>query len=461
MNNFRSNTSLTWLSFLLVFIGCKVATDANSKPAIKWEEANAVVPDYYLEESDREKEEEPSVFRYEDAVYKSKIGTPMMYIKGQPLTFPMVYLGDNRKLSLHFDDLTAEFNTYSYEIIHCNSDWTPSGLTPQEFMRGFMNGFINDYEYSFNTLVRYIHYSLTFPNEEIQFKLSGNYMLKVYENNDREDVVLGRRFIVVNKQIPIKADVRMATLARYRDYKQEVDFTLDLTNYPIVDPYQDLKVVVVQNRWWNNAIRDLKPLFVRTPELGYNYEEENLFDGNNEFRFFDMKDIRYQSINVDGIQNIGGKTHVFLLPEEPRSFKRYYFQNDLNGNRLIKRDESEDGNRDSDYLQTHFTLKRASPVFGGEVYVFGQLSDWQIQEEFKMKYVEVNNEYVLEVPLKQGYYNYNYVVVPNGAEQGDMSVIEGTHSDTENDYYILVYHRRPGEIYDRLVGFQAKNSFNN
>ena len=109
-------------------------------------------------------------------------------------------------------------------------------------------------------------------------------------------------------------------------------------------------------------------------------------------------------------------------------------------------------------MQTHFTLKRQSPVYNGDVYVFGQLSDWKFQEKFKMKYVEVNNEYVLDVLLKQGYYNYCYMVLPKGSDKGDMAVIEGTHAETENEYYFFVYHRKQGEIYDRLVGFKTKNS---
>lgn len=396
--------------------------------------------------------------RYDDYIYKDNIKTAQLYVKDEPLSFPIIFLNDNKQLQLHFDDLDQEFHTYSYEFVHCNANWEPSLLAPQEYIKGFFNGFIETYNYSFNTFVQYLHYQLEFPNQDIQFIKSGNYILKVYANNDPEDLILTRRFLVADKRISVKPSIKMATLARYRDYKQEVDLTLNLSTYPVVDPYSDLKVVIMQNRRWDNAITDLKPLFVRGDELIYNYEDKNLFDGGNEFRFFDTKDIRYQSLNIDGIQMENGKFHVWVLAEEPRSFKRYYFQNDINGQRLIKKDESSNSNKEADYTYTHFTLKRETPLPNGEVYVFGELSEWQFKEEFKMNYVEIEKEYRLTTLLKQGYYNYVYAFLAHNSQQGDLATIEGTHSETENNYYVFVYHRKQGEIYDRLVGFSLKNS---
>lgn len=454
----RANNLLPFLILIVGLWSCKPKKEVASNQAKEWK-ADLPEPNIYIEPEAGTFEEEilPEI-KYEDYIYKSNINTVQLYIKDQPLSYPVLFLRDNKQLQLHFDDLDSKLHNYSYQLVHCNSNWEPSGLVSQEFLEGYMSGFINDYQYSFNTLVSYMHYKIEFPNEEIRFKLSGNYVIKVYEDNDPEKLVVTRRFFVVDQKIKINSNIHFATLARFRDYKQEVDFTLNLALYPVNDPYLDLKVVLLQNRRWDNAITSLKPLFVKTPELVYNYEDDNLFDGGNEYRFFDTKDLRYQSMNIDGIQIINKKTHVFILPEEPRSFTRYLSQQDINGMRLIKRDDSDNANRDADYMQTHFTLKRETPVHNGDVYLFGQMTDWRFQEQFKMKYVEVNNEYVADVLLKQGYYNYNYVVLPKGSKNGDMAVIEGTHSETENEYYFFVYHRKQGEIYDRLVGFKTKNS---
>jgi hypothetical protein len=147
---------------------------------------------------------------------------------------------------------------------------------------------------------------------------------------------------------------------------------------------------------------------------------------------------------------------VYVLPEEPRSFKRYVFWPDINGKRQINRENSPLSNREADYMITHFNLKKEKQVPGGDIYVFGELSDWEYKPEFKMEYVEVNSAYELTTTLKQGYYNYNYAYLPHGEEKGDLSIIEGTYSETNNDYYIFVYHRENGMIYDKLIGFEIK-----
>ena len=394
--------------------------------------------------------------QYRDYTYRDNIKTVQLYRKDDQLSFPILFLGGTEQLELHFDDLAADFETYTYTIVHCNSNWKPSDLVITEYLSDFFNGFIEDYQYSINTLFPYIHYKVAIPNNQVKFKLSGNYLLKVYSNNNEEDLLLTKRFYVVEKRVSIKSDIRMATLARHRDYKQEVDFIIDHRNYPIQDIYSDLKVMISQNRRWDNAINTLKPLIIRSTELIYNFEDKNLFDGDNEYRFFETRNLRYQSMNIDGVQIIGGKTHVYILPEEPRSFKRYLFRPDINGKRQINRENSPLSNREADYMITHFNLKKENQVPGGDIYVFGELSDWDYKPEFKMTYVEVNGAYELTTTLKQGYYNYSYAYLPNGEEVGDLSTIEGTHSETNNDYYIFVYHRENGTVYDKLIGFEIK-----
>jgi len=460
---FKNSLSFIFL-LLLVQLSCKsgqLTTDQKiEQKTIEDSLDYALAKNETLKKIDFDALEAEDVFRYANKVYKKDVKSVQLYRQGDALSFPVLFLSEQNKLELHFDELNGSLTNYNYDIIHCNANWEPSRLNRQEYLDGFFNGFIEEYKYSFNTRIPFLHYSLDFPNQEIQFKKSGNYIIRVYDNNTPEDLILTRRFYVVQKRVDIESNIHIATLARHMDYKQEIDFDIVLNNYQVQDPYSEIKVTIQKNRRHDNAITDIKPLFISSERLSYDYEQENLFDGGNEYRFFDAKDFRYQALNVDGIQLINGKTHLFVLAGEPRSYKRYFMQNDLNGLRLIKRNESRDINREANYMVTHFKLNRESPLPNGDLYVFGELSDWQFTDEFKMKYDESSSSYQLQVLLKQGYYNYQYVFLPKGSEIGDEAMIEGTHAEAENDYYFFVYHRKIGEIYDRLIGFDVKNSNN-
>jgi hypothetical protein len=65
--------------------------------------------------------------------------------------------------------------------------------------------------------------------------------------------------------------------------------------------------------------------------------------------------------------------------------------------------------------------------------------------------------------LKQGYYSYNYILRdrndPNNMD--DYRETEGDHTETENEYTILVYYHTPGTLNDQLIGFTTFNTGQN
>lgn len=456
----KSNLLLLLFSYLILsWAACNSSsklsektTNSENKKADSLAKGEAPEESYYSKD----------YLRYEDYIYNDNIKTALLYSEEDQLSPPILYLNDDEGyLTLHFDDLSAEYKNYSYQFIHCNADWKPSILQEQEYLFGFTNNYIENYSYSFNTLRRYINYELKFPNQMVSFKKSGNYILKVYQNDDPEDVILTKRFFVVEERVEINLDVHAATLARYRDYKQEVDFVINKIDWPIINPYSDLKILIRQNRRWDNAITGLQPIFIKGNYLTYDFEDDNLFNAGNEFRRFNISSLEYQAINVDGIQYENNRTHVFILPEEPRSHLRYYSQEDINGRKLIQRENSLEDHSEADYARVHFTLKRDTPYFNGNVYVFGALSDWRIKEDYQMVYDIEDKAYKIDIGLKQGYYDYVYAFQEYGHEGADLSVVEGSHFETENDYEIFVYHRQPGDVYDRLIGYAKENSRGN
>lgn len=391
---------------------------------------------------------------YNDKIYKPSIKTVQMYNSGvNELSSPIYEVGSENPLICSFDDLTDDSKNYYYTLIHCNADWEPSGLIEPEFMDGFYPDLITNYQRSFNTIIDYIRYEVTIPNENLTIKKSGNYILYIYEDN-KDSPVLTRRFMVNENIVGIDPSVKRSSVVEYRKFKNEVDLNVHLKNFQVSDPFRDITVVLKQNGRWDNAITDLKPKFVRNNVLEYNHERVNEFWGGNEFRKIDMKSARYQTQEIKAFKREEDGVHAYLNLEKSRSFKQYLFEYDINGRYLIKNDDGFDDKLEPEYIYVHFQLKKADPVENGDVYIFGQLSDWQAKSEMKMKYNEETLIYSATLLLKQGYYNYLFATLEDGKSTVDMIPIEGSHSETINDYGVFVYSRDRSLDYDRLIGIK-------
>jgi hypothetical protein len=444
-------------SFIFSFVLYACTTNAfaqKSKKKSLWKELNSssntdtLPPDYYGD----------NTLRYEDHTYKAKIKTVQLRNESFELSQPIIGLGSNEKLKLSFDDLDADLKNYSYTIIHCNANWEPSDLMSNEYIDGFVENSIIDYRYSFNTLQPYTHYNATFPNNSLRITKSGNYLLKVYMDSDPGNIVITKRFLVFQDKVMIESRVNPASIIEDRLFKHEIDFKINYTGYTIANPFGDLKVVLTQNNRWDNAKTNLKPVYVKDNELVYDYDEENVFPGGNEFRFFDIKSIRYHSEKIYSVKKDSLGNHVDLYRDEKRTFKRYYSQPDINGDFLIKVQEGNNSEVEADYCYVNFTLPYDAPLMDGNLYVFGAFNGWQCNSEDLLHYNEKLLAYECTLYLKQGYYNYEYVFLKDGVTTPDETLIEGSHAETEDDYSIYVYHRQQGTIYDQLIGVKHLNS---
>jgi hypothetical protein len=193
--------------------------------------------------------------------------------------------------------------------------------------------------------------------------------------------------------------------------------------------------------------------------LRYNsLSEKNIFLGGNEFRYFDIKSIRYQSEFIRKIDFIGTAYHVYLYPSDNREFKPYFYWQDFNGKYYVAVQDGRDMDTEADYLYVYFTIPSKYSVPGGKLYVSGALNSWAFNKENVMTWDSDNGEYQCTMLLKQGWYNYEYIFLKEGQLTAEPSVFEGNHYETENDYLILVYYRDHRDRYDRLVGSLVANS---
>lgn len=437
-------------SLIFVFIClCFVDSYGQNRNKEDKEKETPQTEDLYFEEK---------TVRYDNYVYRDFIKTVTLYRPGQPLSNNVLALGTNDRLLLGFDDLTGEIRDYNFTVIHCTSDWEPSDMMDTEYLDGFYDNYISNYEFSFNTLQKYVHYEVSFPNDDVNITKSGNYVLYVFEDNDKEKPVLTRRFMVSENGINISPFLKRASKIDDRDYRQEIDFTLTYGPAAIMNPYSNIKVFIQQNGRIDNMISGLKPVFVKDRELVYDFDEDNVFDGGNEFRFFDFKSFNYQSMNVLKFDKNDTTNFVLLKTDVKRTYKNYYSVSELNGAFVIDHENGNDPDLDADYAYVHFQLKYPDAIQGGDLFVFGAFSDWKFKDECKMTYNFELGVFETDVYLKQGYYNYHYVLLKDKETAGNVSFIEGTHFETENDYTIYVYYSDPTERYERLIGVKEFNS---
>jgi hypothetical protein len=415
----------------------------------------------YSESSESDSEDlyyDNTTMRYDNREYKDYIKTVTLHKPISPVSGNVLHLNSNDRLILGFDDLEGEIKDYNYTVIHCNSSWEPSDLMETEYIDGFYDNYISNYDYSFNTLEKYIHYEFVFPNDDVKLTKSGNYLFYVFEDNDQEKPILTRRFMVTENGINIFPFLKPASKIADRDFRQEIDFNLTYGSVRILNPISNLKVILQQNGRFDNQISGLKPIFIKDNELVYDYDEKNVFDGNNEFRFFDFKSFNYKSLNILDFSKNDTTNFIYLKHDLKRTYKNYYSVSELNGKYVIDCENSNDPDIDSDYGFVRFSLKYPEQISGGDLYIFGAISDWKFKEECKLTYNEKAGFYEANIYLKQGYYNYQYALLKDNESIGSISFIEGNHFDTENDYTIYVYYHDPTDRFERLIGVRHFNS---
>lgn len=382
------------------------------------------------------------------------IKTVMFRVGGSPTTLPIADLkAKNGALTLTFDYLGGEVQDYVYSIQHYNANWEPSELTEAEYIEGFNGDRILDIANSLNTLMPYTQYTLSLPNRFLRWTKSGNYTLTVYTAEDRKPVLV-RRFLVSEPVWRTDAALVRPAMVGKSNTHHEIDFTvLTPQNNPVrvVNGMNEVKAVVLQNKRWNTALGPLTPLIADDRRMVFDFQDKIVFPAGKEWRFFDIRTFDFRGEGVAAIQMYKQLYYASLIPDNSREGGSYDLYNDINGSFVIDNRNFNQSLLQCDYARVRFTLRRNLPFDDEEVYVFGEMSDFQIKPEFRMRYVAEEKAYVCEPLLKQGYYNYQYVVVNPTTGKIDPDGVEGNNFETENSYAILVYHRGFGLRYDRLV----------
>jgi hypothetical protein len=449
MNPKSSQTLVLGVGLLLSNLSCasvhRVAEGGEPRAAV-------------AQPSARQGETQNTANTKQNAIFEPYLKTVTLHPADAPLSPPYVSLGSEGSLELRFDDLNGGYQNYAFRLTHCDPWWEPSELLPSEYIQGFHEISITEIEQSFNSMQPYTHYLGFWPNNFSAPIISGNFLLTVYDEDEPERPLIQRRLVVFEQLIRFQSDIKASSIVAERRFKQEVDFTIVAGAYTIFDPKRELEVAILQNDRWDNAITGLKPVFMRGQELIYDFNAENNFDGLNEYRWVDLKSVRFAAMGTDSIRDLRDGWHYYLTPARRRTYEAYRTDQDINGRFLIRNDDF-DSHTEAEYIHVHFYVPITTELPGAALHVVGDFTDYRLTPDTRLKWNAKRKWYETTLLMKQGYYNFMYTVVTPDRLKGDITVIEGNHQVAENNYTIFAYHYQPQGFY-RVIGVLATDSFN-
>ena len=361
---------------------------------------------------------------------------------------PIFRLGDS--FQFVFDDLYGTEANYFYTITHCDYDWKPSQLAKQEYLNGFDDQRIQDYSNSLTTLQLYSHYRLTFPNRLTQFRVSGNYLIKILD--DDKNIVFTKKFIIYEELVSVPMQVRRARNVAVVEKKHNIEFSIKSANINFQSPLQNVKVMLLQNGKFDSAITNIKPQFTIGNDLIYRYDKETQFWAGNEFLFFENKDIRAANNSIASIDSKGGLYNAHLYLSQARANSPYTYYPDINGNYIVKNIGRENNEIEADYAWVFFSLSAPAFYEKKSIYVNGMFNNFAIGEENKMDYNAEKGIYEKALLIKQGFTNFQYVIADSNGKIDEENAIDGNFFQTEDNYFVLVYYRENNQRYDRIIG---------
>jgi len=389
---------------------------------------------------------------YRTQIFQPDIKTLQIGVAGVKLGLPIMELNGSSVMQVSFDEMSREAHSYSYKVIHCNAGWTASDLNSNEYLSGFTTANITDYVTSLNTTYLYTHYSFLLPNNDMGFKISGNYVVIIYEDNKADNPIAQACFSIVEPRVSISATVRGNTDSELSGRLQQLDFVVALNGYAVRDAAEEIKVVVRQNNRVDNQVADIKPTYFTNSSLSFINNKGLIFEGGNEYHRFDISSVYAAGEGVSAIQYTTPHYDAILNDNKILASKSYIYDLDVNGKFVVNLQNAQDDNTEADYMLVHFNLPAKQPFFDGQLYLGGEFNYNQLNDPVRMKYDGKTESYTQTILLKQGGYNFQYWFVPKGESKASSERVDGTYWQTKNEYTIYVYHRPWGERYDKLVG---------
>jgi hypothetical protein len=376
------------------------------------------------------------------------------FVQSNENVVPIFKLGDG--FQFQFDDLFGNEANYYFEIVHCDYDWNPTDIPKTDYMKGFDGQRIQEYENSINTLQIYSHYKLPIPNQYMQLRISGNYILKILDES--REVILSRKFILYEDLVTVPLQIKRARTPNYLDYKHNLEFSVKSQAINFQNPLKNVKVTLFQNGQLNTPIKNIVPQYTIGNDLIYKYDTETQFWAGNEFLYFDNSDIRSAGNNISRIDSSNGIYNTNLYTHNARANYPYSVTPDVNGKFVVRNISATKNEIEADYAWVYFSLSAPAFTKNKDIFITGMFNNYSLSPEYKMDFNAAKNIYEKAILIKQGFTNFQYQIADDKGNIDGENAIDGNFWQTENEYTILVYYRENNDRYQKVIGKATANS---
>lgn len=354
---------------------------------------------------------------------------------------PVISLGSNQQLTLSFDELDDISTSFGIRFKRFDRNWNETNLVPTQISTGILDDLIKNVARSEDEFPIYYHYSYTFPNQLIEFTLSGNWMLEVYDFQTNEPF-FSLPFFISDDSGNLGIDLEVLNFDS-RNSRYQHQFFIDYS-FPenLRLPEFNIEARVLQDGHFALE-KDMT-----TKDLSRRSDGIIRFQLNREEALPAQFD--HQSLGISILREGGMIRYVDERANEPveiqllddvQAFEQSRGSSALNDpNSTVK----------ARYANVVFSFIPSFTLdYDQQIFVTGKFNQWSLQPEFELSWNEAQQRYMTTALLKQGSYSYSYIVLDGDEILAQLS--QNRFGSTKRNYQFLIYYQDPNLFLDRLL----------
>lgn len=379
-----------------------------------------------------------------------QVGVVQLYRTGSEAALPVAALGSQRTLTLTFDMLEAEAEPLQAYFYHADRFWERD-LFPGEYMQSFHYDQITDLQRSVGSEVRYVHYRYQFPNPNINFRVSGNYILRVTRPGREDEPLFEQPFYVSEQAFGVVMGLERLLLGGSAFPAVQPSVRFAPPSGFEGDPF-DYAVCFLRNgRLRSTRCTDDAHLGAQ-PDLEFYLEPRSSFSSASAEYFVDLG-VLQEGGRIEDVDFRTSPYTVYLAPDYAK-FAATNLDPRLQGQPIIDAAVRDAGTPSigAQYVETvfRFVPENEFPI-DGRVYVTGSFAGWQHDRAHELRWVPERGRYEGTVLLKQGQYEYRFYTTSSRGPRALSTAIPRL----ENTYTSFIYFRDLRYNTDRLLAASA------